>query len=111
MESIRGSFPSPICLNSDYLSALAELAEVLGHGVGVASGNAVAGAAAHLASFGFARLTPQLHFERLKLGENLAADARVKFGGGGLTHLQTREFTAQILNLASQVGVVPELFA
>ena len=44
MEAILGSLPRPIYLNRGYLFSLAELAEVLGHRVGIAGRNAVAGA-------------------------------------------------------------------
>src|SRR5689334_13544261 len=102
---------APHLLESRLLLSLTELAEVLGHRVGIAGRNTVAGAAPNLPGFGFARLTPQLHFQRLELGQNLAADARVQFRGSRLAHLQTRQLAAEILNLASQVGVVPVLLA
>jgi hypothetical protein len=73
--------------------------------------NTIAGAAPHLAAFSFTRLTTQLHFERFELRQNLAADARVQLRRSRLPDLQTRKIAAQILNLASQVGVVPVLFA
>src|SRR6266851_3453030 len=105
MEATLGSLLRPICMNRGYLLSLAELAEVLGHRVGIAGRNTVAGAAPNLAGFSFAALAAQLHFERLELRQNLAADARVQFRGSRLAHLQTRKFAAQILNLASQIGV------